>query len=68
VLELLNCLLSAGKVPGLFGPDELAKDMAALDAKRTADSHYQVRFIIHNFAIRSVHLQVNWCYTAQLAC
>jgi hypothetical protein len=42
VLELLNCLLSAGEVPGLFGPDELAKDMAALEAKR-ADSHYQVR-------------------------
>jgi hypothetical protein len=42
VLELLNCLLSAGEVPGLFGPNELAKDMAALEAKRTEDSHYQV--------------------------
>ncbi|KAF6261448.1 ATP-binding dynein motor region D5-domain-containing protein [Scenedesmus sp. NREL 46B-D3] len=41
VLELLNCLLSAGEVPGLYGPDELAKDMAALEAKRGADSHYQ---------------------------
>jgi hypothetical protein len=45
VLELLNCLLSAGEVPGLFGPDELAKDMAALEAKRTADTHYQVRHL-----------------------
>jgi hypothetical protein len=43
VLELLNCLLSAGEVPGLYGPDELTKELAALDAKRTADSHYQVR-------------------------
>jgi hypothetical protein len=43
VLELLNCLLSAGEVPGLFGPDELAKDAAALEAKRTADSDYTVR-------------------------
>lgn len=46
VLELLNCLLSAGEVPGLFGPDELAKDMAALEAKRAADSHYQVSCFI----------------------
>lgn len=41
VLELLNCLLSAGEIPGLFTAEELARDMAALDSKRVSDPHYQ---------------------------
>jgi hypothetical protein len=43
VLELLNTLLSAGEVPGLWTPEELAKELVALDAKRDADTHYQAR-------------------------
>lgn len=42
VLEVLNCLLSAGEVPGLFSSEELSKELAALDSKRDKDSHYQV--------------------------
>jgi len=42
VLELLNCLLSAGEVPGLFSPEELSKELAVLDAKRDKDPDYQV--------------------------
>ncbi len=42
VLEVLNCLLSAGEVPGLFTSEELSKELAALDSKRDKDPHYQV--------------------------
>jgi dynein heavy chain 2 len=42
VLEVLNCLLSAGEVPGLFSSEELSKELAALDSKRDKDTHYQV--------------------------
>lgn len=42
VLEVVNCLLSAGEVPGLFSPEELSKELAVLDAKRDKDPHYQV--------------------------
>lgn len=42
VLEVLNCLLSAGEVPGLFSIEELAKELAPMDAKRDKDAHYQV--------------------------
>eukprot|EP00878_Enallax_costatus_P027572 GHUV01029703.1.p1 GENE.GHUV01029703.1~~GHUV01029703.1.p1 ORF type:complete len:596 (+),score=176.00 GHUV01029703.1:386-2173(+) len=41
VLELLNSLLSAGELPGLFGADELSKELAALDSKRDKDTLYQ---------------------------
>jgi hypothetical protein len=44
VLEVLNCLLSAGEVPGLFSSEELSKELAALDSKRDKDTHYQVRY------------------------
>lgn len=39
---MLNCLLSAGEVPGLFSSEELSKELAALDSKRDKDAHYQV--------------------------
>jgi hypothetical protein len=42
VLEVVNCLLSAAEVPGLFNSEELSKDLAALDSKRDKDAHYQV--------------------------
>lgn len=39
---MLNCLLSAFEVPGLFSSEELSKELAALDSKRDKDTHYQV--------------------------
>lgn len=39
-LELVNSLLSGGEVPGLFTPEELAKELAPLDKARDDDPLY----------------------------
>nr|ADI46936.1 DHC1bm [Volvox carteri f. nagariensis] len=39
-LELINSLLSGGEVPGLFAPEELAKELAPLDKARDEDPLY----------------------------
>ncbi|GLI62890.1 cytoplasmic dynein 1b heavy chain [Volvox africanus] len=39
-LELINSLLSGGEVPGLFTPEELAKELAPLDKARDEDPLY----------------------------
>nr|BBC28429.1 cytoplasmic dynein 1b heavy chain [Yamagishiella unicocca] len=39
-LELVNSLLSGGEVPGLFTPEELAKELAPLDKARDEDPLY----------------------------
>ncbi|KAG2486208.1 hypothetical protein HYH03_015170 [Edaphochlamys debaryana] len=39
-LELVNSLLSGGEVPGLFTPEELAKELAGLDKARDDDPLY----------------------------
>ncbi|KXZ45909.1 DHC7 protein [Gonium pectorale] len=39
-LEMVNSLLSGGEVPGLFTPEELAKELAPLDKARDEDPLY----------------------------
>ncbi len=42
MLEAVNSLLSGGEVPGLWSPEELAKELAPLEAAKAADVAYQV--------------------------
>lgn len=41
ILEVVNSLLSGGEVPGLWSFDELAKEVAPLEAAREADVAWQ---------------------------
>lgn len=42
VLECINSLLAGGEVPGLWSGEELAKELAPLEALRGRDAAYQV--------------------------
>ncbi|KAJ9505746.1 hypothetical protein QJQ45_029247, partial [Haematococcus lacustris] len=39
-LEMVNSVLSGGEVPGLFSPEELAKELGPLEAVRDSDAAY----------------------------
>jgi hypothetical protein len=40
---MLNSLLAGGEVPGLWSPDDLAKELLPLEAQLGTDAAYQVR-------------------------
>lgn len=62
-LELINSLLSGGEVPGLFTPEELAKEMAPLDKARDDDPLYNgppSNYTYFNYRIRrNLHIAVS---------
>ncbi|GFR50179.1 hypothetical protein Agub_g12346, partial [Astrephomene gubernaculifera] len=62
-LELVNSLLSGGEVPGLFTPEELAKELAPLDRARDEDPLYtgpSSSYAYFNYRIRrNLHIVVS---------
>jgi hypothetical protein len=41
VLEAVNSLLASGEVPGLWGPEELGRELAALEPRAAEDGGWQ---------------------------